>query len=66
MYKAEDTKLDRLVALKFLPSHLIDDEKALERLLKKAKAAAKLNHPKIVTIHEMNEMIKLKTLKLKG
>lgn len=39
MYKAEDMKLDRLVALKFLPSHLDIDEKALSRLLKEAKAA---------------------------
>ena len=47
VYKAEDTKLDRFVALKFLPGHLIDDEKALKRLLKEAKAASKINHPNV-------------------
>ena len=55
VYKAEDTKLDRLVALKFLPSHLIDDEKALSRLLKEAKAASKINHPNVCTIHDIKE-----------
>ena len=55
VYKAEDTKLDRLVALKFLPSHLIDDEKALSRLLKEAKAASKINHPNVCTIYDIKE-----------
>ena len=55
VYKAEDTKLDRLVALKFLPAHLIDDEKALSRLLKEAKAASKINHPNVCTIYDIKE-----------
>ncbi len=55
VYKAEDMKLDRLVALKFLPSHLVDDEKALKRLLKEAKAASKINHPNVCTIHAIEE-----------
>ena len=55
VYKAEDTKLDRLVALKFLPAHLIDDEQALSRLLKEAKAASKINHPNVCTIHTIEE-----------
>ena len=50
MYKTEGTKLDRLVALKFLLAHLVD-EKALSRLLKEAKAASKINHPNVCTIY---------------
>ncbi|KPK88705.1 hypothetical protein AMJ80_10730 [bacterium SM23_31] len=52
VYKAEDTKLDRFVALKFLPSHYTSDDKAVERFKREAKAEAKLNHPNIVTIHK--------------
>ncbi len=55
VYKAKDMKLDRFVALKFLPSHLIDDEKALNRLLKEAKAASKINHPNVCTIYAIEE-----------
>ena len=55
VYKAEDMKLDRFVALKFLPSHLEEDEKALNRLLKEAKAASKINHPNVCTIHNIEE-----------
>jgi len=55
VYKAEDTKLTRIVALKFLPPHLTIDPEAKERFIIEAKAAAALSHPNIVTVHEINE-----------
>ncbi len=56
VYKAQDTKLDRPVALKFLAPHLLRDQEGRKRFEREAKAAAKLDHPNICTVYEIDEV----------
>ena len=56
VYKAEDTKLNRLVALKFLPRELMIDSDSKKRFYQEAQAAASITHPHVCTIYEVEEV----------
>ena len=55
VYEAEDTRLGRHVALKFIPDHLVKDKRSLDRFTREAKAASQLTHPNICTVHDIDD-----------